>query len=147
MPQAAKESEAAEAARVKMAAAMAHDNNTAAEMAQLREEVLQLTGAEIETLQAQIAAMDVVPAAEGTDAAVAALTDGSLAAGEGDGGSLLPPYADHLRVLASLSSLRLASNPLSPQTLVFKLGLRCEQGPDRARLRVRHDGGAKAARP
>ena len=51
MPQAAKESEAAEAARVKMAAAMAHDNNTAAEMAQLREEVLQLTGAEIETLQ------------------------------------------------------------------------------------------------
>ena len=48
MPQAAKESEAAEAARVKMAAAMAHDNNTAAEMARLREEVLQLTGAEIE---------------------------------------------------------------------------------------------------
>ena len=33
-------------------------------------------------------------AAEGTDAAVAALTDGSLAGGEGDGGSLLPPYAD-----------------------------------------------------
>ena len=38
--------------------------------------------------------MDVVAAAEGTDAAVAALTDGSLATGEGDGGSLLPPYAD-----------------------------------------------------